>query len=156
MKTDLAGIGAVAGVAPGDDLLAPAGAIDAGAAGIRSTGKLNIAMNVILNASNIQASPGSPKTPEMSVYQPAISITSQRPQQQPKNLQEQANKQAREDLTRQAEAPVSFREWRAEDYCGEEKARRGEAERKSCFRPVTKDSVWWGGTFSRWMPETTG
>ncbi len=64
VKTDLAGLAtgggigvlaAVSGVPPGDiDLVAPAGAVDAGDAGIRATGNLNIAAAVVLNASNIQ------------------------------------------------------------------------------------------------------
>ena len=52
------GIGVLAsveGVKAGDvDLIAPTGVVDAGDAGIRSTGNLNIAANTVLNASNIQ------------------------------------------------------------------------------------------------------
>jgi filamentous hemagglutinin family protein len=65
-----AGIGVLAtltGVAPGDvDLIAPVGTIDAGDAGIRSSGNLNLAARVVLNASNIQvggASVGTPPPP---------------------------------------------------------------------------------------------
>ena len=64
VQTDLAGLATgggigvlstVAGVAPGDvDLIAPKGTVDAGDAGIRSTGNLNIAAVSVLNASNIQ------------------------------------------------------------------------------------------------------
>jgi hypothetical protein len=36
------------------DLIAPKGTVDAGDAGIRSTGNLNIAATTVLNASNIQ------------------------------------------------------------------------------------------------------
>lgn len=63
VKTDLAGLATgggigvlatVAGVAPGSvDLIAPTGSIDAGDAGIRATGNLNIAAVTVLNASNI-------------------------------------------------------------------------------------------------------
>ena len=63
--TDLAGLAtgggigvlaAVEGVAPGNvDLIAPSGVIDAGDAGIRSTGTLNLAATKILNADNIIA-----------------------------------------------------------------------------------------------------
>jgi len=53
------GIGVLAtliGVAPGSvDLIAPAGTIDAGDAGIRASGSINIAALHVLNASNIQA-----------------------------------------------------------------------------------------------------
>ncbi|MFZ4717764.1 MAG: filamentous hemagglutinin family protein, partial [Chthoniobacterales bacterium] len=65
VETDLAGLGtgggigvlaAVAGVPPGNvDLIAPTGVIDAGDAGIRSTGNLNLAAKQILNADNILA-----------------------------------------------------------------------------------------------------
>ena len=53
------GIGVLAsvqGVAAGNvDLIAPKGYVDAGDAGIRVTGNLNIAANVVLNAGNISA-----------------------------------------------------------------------------------------------------
>ena len=65
VETDLAGLGtgggigvlaAVEGVPPGNvDLIAPTGVIDAGDAGIRSTGNLNLAAKKILNADNILA-----------------------------------------------------------------------------------------------------
>lgn len=63
LKTDLAGLATgggigvlatVAGVPPGSvDLIAPNGTIDAGDAGIRATGNLNIAALAVLNSSNI-------------------------------------------------------------------------------------------------------
>ncbi len=63
IKTDLAGLAtgggigvlnSVSGVPAGDvDLIAPNGTIDAGDAGIRVSGNLNIAANRVLNASNI-------------------------------------------------------------------------------------------------------
>jgi hypothetical protein len=63
--TDLAGLSTgggigvlatVEGIPPGNvDLIAPNGAIDAGDAGIRSTGNLNLAATRILNANNISA-----------------------------------------------------------------------------------------------------
>jgi hypothetical protein len=63
VQTDLAGLAtgggigvlaAVAGVTAGNvDLIAPIGFIDAGDAGIRSTGNLNLAAKEILNADNI-------------------------------------------------------------------------------------------------------
>jgi len=65
VKTDLAGLATgggigvlatLADVEPGNvDLIAPNGAVDAGDAGIRSSGNLNIAAQVVLNAGNIQA-----------------------------------------------------------------------------------------------------
>jgi len=64
------GIGVLAsveGVEPGDvDLIAPAGVVDAGDAGIRVTGNLNIAATAVLNAGNIAAggsSSGVPSAP---------------------------------------------------------------------------------------------
>jgi len=63
VKTDLAGLATgggigvlatVEGVEPGDvDLIAPVGVVDAGDAGIRVSGNLNIAATQVLNASNI-------------------------------------------------------------------------------------------------------
>lgn len=63
VATDLAGLATgggigvlatVAEVPPGNvDLIAPVGAVDAGDAGIRATGNLNIAAAVVLNAANI-------------------------------------------------------------------------------------------------------
>jgi hypothetical protein len=65
VQTDLGGLAtgggigvlaAVEGVTPGNvDLIAPQGFVDAGDAGIRVTGNLNIAANLVLNASNISA-----------------------------------------------------------------------------------------------------
>lgn len=64
VKTDLAGLAtgggigvleSVTGVPPGDvDLIAPAGVINAGDAGIRVSGNLNLAAVQIINATNIQ------------------------------------------------------------------------------------------------------
>jgi len=79
VKTDLGGLAtgggigvlaSVAGVVPGDvDLIAPSGVVDAGDAGIRSTGNLNIAATAVLNASNIQVggtSSGVPTAPPVA------------------------------------------------------------------------------------------
>jgi filamentous hemagglutinin family protein len=79
VETDLAGLATgggigvlatVEGVEPGDvDLIAPAGVIDAGDAGIRVSGNINLAATQILNASNIAvggASTGAPSTPTAS------------------------------------------------------------------------------------------
>ncbi|MBB5030643.1 filamentous haemagglutinin family protein [Prosthecobacter vanneervenii] len=84
VSTDLAGlatgggIGALATIAnikPANiDLIAPVGAVDAGDAGIRATGNLNIAATVVLNSSNIQvagSTSGAPSAP--SVAAPNIS-----------------------------------------------------------------------------------
>lgn len=76
VATDLAGLATgggigvlatVANVTPGDvDLIAPKGTIDAGDAGIRSAGNLNVAAVQVLNAENIQVSgntAGAPAAP---------------------------------------------------------------------------------------------
>ena len=73
VKTNLAGLATgggigvlatVAGLPPGDvDLIAPVGAIDAGDAGIRASGNLNVAARVVLNASNIQTGGTAVGTP---------------------------------------------------------------------------------------------
>jgi hypothetical protein len=83
VATDLAGLAtgggigvlaSVEGVAPGDvDLIAPGGTIDAGDAGIRVSGNINIAAVQVLNASNIQASGASSGVPTTSVSAPNIS-----------------------------------------------------------------------------------
>ncbi len=79
VETDLAGLSTgggigvlatVAGVKPGNvDLIAPSGIIDAGDAGIRVTGNINLAATQVLNASNIAvggASSGAPAAPAVS------------------------------------------------------------------------------------------
>ena len=73
VKTDLAGLATgggigvlatVSGVAAGNvDLIAPKGTIDAGDAGIRVTGNINIAANNVVNAGNIAAGGSSVGTP---------------------------------------------------------------------------------------------
>lgn len=65
VQTDLGGLATgggigvlatVAGIPPGSvDLIAPVGTVNAGDAGIRATGSVNIAAAVVLNASNISA-----------------------------------------------------------------------------------------------------
>jgi hypothetical protein len=78
VQTDLGGLATgggigvlatVAGVPPGSvDLIAPIGIVDAGDAGIRATGSVNIAAAVVLNASNIAAPSvsGAPSAPSVA------------------------------------------------------------------------------------------
>jgi len=79
VETDLAGLAtgggigvlaAVAGVMPGDvDLIAPTGIIDAGDAGIRVTGNINLAATAVVNSSNISvggSSSGAPSAPTVA------------------------------------------------------------------------------------------
>jgi hypothetical protein len=77
VKTDLAGLATgggigvlttVAGVLPGDvDLIAPVGTIDAGDAGIRVSGNINLAALQVLNVGNIQVQGSSAGVPVLSV-----------------------------------------------------------------------------------------
>ena len=79
VETDLAGLATgggigvlatVAGVKPGNvDLIAPRGVIDAGDAGIRVTGNINLAATQVVNATNIAAggsASGAPSAPAAS------------------------------------------------------------------------------------------
>jgi filamentous hemagglutinin family protein len=82
VETDLAGLATgggigvldtVVGEAPGDvDLIAPTGTINAGDAGIRATGNLNLAAVQILNASNISAGGASSGVPTVTVAAPNL------------------------------------------------------------------------------------
>jgi filamentous hemagglutinin len=82
VETDLAGLAtgggigvlaSVVGVKPGNvDLIAPAGVIDAGDAGIRVTGNINLAATQVLNASNIAVGGTSAGAPATAVSAPNI------------------------------------------------------------------------------------
>ncbi len=84
VQTDLAGLATgggigvlatVEGVDPGDvDLIAPSGTIDAGDAGIRVTGNINLAAVTVVNAANISAGGNSTGAPAASA--PVASVTS--------------------------------------------------------------------------------
>jgi len=73
VQNDLAGLATgsgigvlatLASVAPGNvNLIAPSGTVDAGDAGIRSSGHVNVSAAVIVNAANIQSSAGTSGTP---------------------------------------------------------------------------------------------
>jgi hypothetical protein len=77
VQTDLAGLATgggigvlatVAGVAPGDvDLVAPAGTIDAGDAGIRVSGNINLAALLVLNVGNIEVQGSSAGVPSLNL-----------------------------------------------------------------------------------------
>ncbi|MEO5916529.1 MAG: filamentous hemagglutinin family protein [Luteolibacter sp.] len=83
VQTDLSGLATgggigvldtVKGVEPGNvDLIDPEGTIDAGDAGIRVSGNLNISAHVVLNTSNISAGGTSTGTPSTAVSGPSIS-----------------------------------------------------------------------------------
>lgn len=83
IQTDLAGLATgggigvlatVAGVPPGDvDLIAPVGTIDAGDAGIRVSGNINIAAVQVLNAANVQSAGSSAGVPVAST--PGVSAS---------------------------------------------------------------------------------
>lgn len=86
IKIDLAGLAtgggigvltSIAGVEPSDvDLIAPEGSIDAGDAGIRVSGNLNIAAAVVVNAGNISAAGSSTGAAAPSVSAPSVSAVS--------------------------------------------------------------------------------
>ena len=83
VATDLAGLATgggigvlatVEGVKPGDvDLIAPTGVIDAGDAGIRVSGNINLAAVTVVNAGNIAAGGSSTGNPSAAVSAPSIS-----------------------------------------------------------------------------------
>ncbi|MES2706616.1 MAG: filamentous hemagglutinin family protein [Verrucomicrobiota bacterium] len=89
VNTDLAGLATgggigvlatVANVPAGDvDLIAPVGAVDAGDAGIRSSGNLTIAAAQVLNASNIAVAGTSAGTPAAAPTAPAITSAAPAP-----------------------------------------------------------------------------
>jgi len=86
VETDLAGLAtgggigvlaSVQGVAAGNvDLIAPAGIINAGDAGIRATGNVSLAAVQILNASNIQAGGATSGVPTVAVSAPNLGALS--------------------------------------------------------------------------------
>jgi hypothetical protein len=83
--TNGSGIGALLtapGQIPGNvSLIAPVGVVDAGDAGIRAAGNLNIAAASVLNASNIQVggtSSGVPQTETVAITSPPVTSSSAR------------------------------------------------------------------------------
>jgi hypothetical protein len=86
VQTDLGGLAtgggigvlaAVEGVEAGNvDLIAPKGYVDAGDAGIRVTGNLNIAANIVLNSSNISTGGTSTGTNPGAVSAPSVASVS--------------------------------------------------------------------------------
>ncbi|MCE9610966.1 MAG: filamentous hemagglutinin family protein [Chthoniobacter sp.] len=118
VKTDLGGLAtgggigvlaSVEGVAAGDvDLVAQKGVVDAGDAGIRSTGNLNIAASAVLNASNIQVAGTSAGVPTAApVAAPNIgAVTQSNPTTTTSNpAAEIAKKQQEEQRQQQDEKP---------------------------------------------------
>ena len=91
VQNDLAGLATgsgigvlatLAGVKPGDvDLIAPVGTIDAGDAGIRSSGNINLSAANVLNAGNIQAggsttgAPPPPAPPNIGAFSAAATAS---------------------------------------------------------------------------------
>lgn len=123
LKTDLAGLATgggigvlttVEGIPPGDvDLIAPNGAIDAGDAGIRSAGNLNVAADVVLNAENIQVSGSTAGAPAGAApAAPSIPAAPPPPQPADNNQGSQAaapeKEREKEKEKKQAEAPPSI------------------------------------------------
>lgn len=85
VETDLAGLATgggigvlatVKGVEAGDvDLIAPTGIIDAGDAGIRVSGNINLAAVQVVNAANISAGGNSTGAPSTTVSTPSLATT---------------------------------------------------------------------------------
>jgi filamentous hemagglutinin family protein len=84
VETDLAGLATgggigvletVVGAPPGDvDLIAPVGTVNAGDAGIRASGNVNVAASQVLNAGNIQAGGSKTGVPSTSTPNVAASV----------------------------------------------------------------------------------
>jgi filamentous hemagglutinin len=123
LKTDLAGLATgggigvlttVEGIPPGDvDLIAPNGAIDAGDAGIRSAGNLNVAADVVLNAENIQVSGSTAGAPGGAApAAPSIPAAPPPPQPADSNQSTQAaapeKTREEEEKKKKAEEPPSI------------------------------------------------
>ncbi len=119
VKTDLAGLAtgggigvlaSVAGVMPGDvDLIAPSGVVDAGDAGIRVSGNLNIAATAVLNASNIAAggtTAGTPAAP--SVAAPSLASVAPPAQPPPGDPAKEQREKEREKAREQAQEADSL------------------------------------------------
>lgn len=116
VQTDLAGLATgggigvlatVAGVEPGDvDLIAPAGTIDAGDAGIRVSGNLNIAASSVLNAGNIQVAGSSAGTPAApSVGAPSVAAAPPPPPQPTSGTASSADAGTRQEERRPVAPP---------------------------------------------------
>jgi hypothetical protein len=109
VQTDLAGLAtgggigvlaSVAGVPAGNvDLIAPAGVVNAGEAGIRATGNLNIAAVAVLNAGNIAVGGASTGLPPPVAAPNIASLTAA------SNVAGSANGAAEEVTTQQASPP---------------------------------------------------
>jgi len=118
VQTDLGGLAtgggigvlaSVEGVMAGDvDLIAPVGVVDAGDAGIRVTGNLNIAATAVLNASNIAVGGSAAGVPTAAVVatpnlgaltQPNPTTTTSNP------AADLAKKQQEDERTQQEEQP---------------------------------------------------
>lgn len=121
VQTDLGGLAtgggigvlaAVEGVKPGNvDLIAPKGFVDAGDAGIRVTGNLNIAANTVINAGNISAggtttgsavtAPAAPSVTAVTTASNTAAATTATPQPATENKQAPA-------VTPEAEPPSDY------------------------------------------------
>ena len=119
VKTDLAGLAtgggigvlaSIAGVMPGDvDLIAPSGVVDAGDAGIRVSGNLNIAATAVLNASNIAAGgtvAGAPVAPVVAA--PSLSAVAPPSQPPPTDPAKEQREKEREKAREQAQEADSI------------------------------------------------
>src|SRR5690606_9044 len=143
VQTDLAGlatgggIGAlatVAGVELGDvDLMAPEGTVDAGDAGIRVSGNLNIAAQQVLNAGNIAAggtstgtptAPAAPNVATTTTAAAATAATGESPAPAPTTSTEAEP----EPVLEEAETVVTVEVLDYEDEEDEEETEEGDSE----------------------------
>ncbi len=120
VETDLAGLATgggigvlatVEGVAPGDvDLIAPAGIIDAGDAGIRVSGNINLAALTVVNAGNISAGGTSTGAPSGAVSAPSVSTVTSASNAAASSTAAMANTEARQTAAEEkpAEEPLSI------------------------------------------------
>ena len=120
VNTDLAGLAtgggigvlaSVVGVAPGDvDLIAPGGTIDAGDAGIRVSGNINISAVQVLNSSNIQAGGASSGVSTPAAAAPGITsvTTPSNTAGEATKTADEAAKQARNQAAQKEELPSIF------------------------------------------------
>jgi hypothetical protein len=104
----IATLAPIPGTAPGTvDLIAPLGTIDAGEAGIRASGNVNLAALTVVNAANIQVQGKStglptiaaPNVTALSAASATAAAAAQSAQQMSQNTSASASRQAPSDIT---------------------------------------------------------
>ena len=115
VQTDLAGLATgggigvletVVGAPPGNvNLIAPVGTVNAGDAGIRSSGNVNIAAQQVLNAGNIQAGGSSTGVPTTTVPNISASVAASGAAGSAQNAASQVANQQQNNQPQQMEVP---------------------------------------------------